>query len=70
MVLRLFRVLYWLGFIAPILIIVVVIPAAIDGHDMSVPIFLFFCALCGHAILIAVHYIIRGQIVALPWQLK
>ena len=69
MVLRLFRVMYWVGFIAPILMIVLVIPAAIFG-EVLVPIFLFFCALCGHAILIAVHYIICGQLVALPWRLK
>ncbi len=70
MVLRLFRVLYWLGFIFPILMVVIVILAAILTGDVWVPISLFLCALCGHAMLIAVHYIIRAQFAFFPWQLK
>ena len=70
MVLRLFRVLYWVGFIAPIVMVVMFILRAILGTDLGEPIVLFLLSLCGHAILFVVHYIIRGQLVALPWRLK
>lgn len=76
MVLRLFEVLYWLGFIVVVFCCGLLVLHGFFGDLSEQPLSERPIALntvlagCGYAVLTTVHYICRGQFVLVPWQLK